>query len=194
MELDERYQKRLKDLRDIQQAFTVQEAQFAAAIEQRKSKDLFERKKEVFRFDVFKNLIDDVILLLQKIKTISIPGFWIDGWQQLWASAGFVAVSFVLFFAGALWVLFRTRTSFSVVENLEFVQRLGEWHKLTANLLTLSIIPGGIILTLFLYSRLNTMFLVAPVLQAAMFLIISFLVMSWIRHALNGVMGGDHRA
>ncbi len=184
-QLDELYKKRLKNLSETQQAFTTLETQFANAIEQLKTKNLFERNKEIFRFDAFKALKEDIVLLFQKIKSVAVPKFWITGVQKLWQSAGFIAISFALFLFGALFVLLRAKTSLSAIQNLDYVERLGNWHKITTRLLTLSIIPGGVALILFLYSRLKTMYLVAPTLQMISLLIFTFLAVNWINQVFG---------
>jgi small-conductance mechanosensitive channel len=184
--LDDIYQKRLKNLSEIQQAFSTLEAQYTSAIEQRKTKNLFERKKEGYRIDVFKVLKEDIINLVGKIKMVTTPVFWTKLGQKLWQNAGFMSISFLLIFIGALFALLRTKISLSSVQNLDYVKRLGDWHKLTASLLTQSIVPGGMALIVFIFSRLNIMYFVAPTLQMVTIFIITFLAVSWIKQAFGG--------
>lgn len=185
LKLDNIYKKRLTNLTEIQKSFSTLEIQFASVIEQRKTKNLFERKKEVFRVDALKALKEDIQFLFQQGKLIIDPGFWIKGGKKLWQSAGLLAVSFFLVLFGALILLIRTKKSISDIQTLSSVKQLGNWHIMAAKIVTLSVIPGGMALILFFYSRLDTMYMVAPIFQMMASLLLVFLVLTWTNHVLG---------
>lgn len=184
--LDGLYQKRIDNLLEIQQGFSTLEKQYSTAIEQRKTKDLFERKKENFRIDILKTIKEDIFDLINTFKDITTPVFWKKWGQKLWQNAGFVSISFVLFLVGAFFILMRTKVSLLKVQSFSYIERLGDWHKLIADLLTRSIVPGGIALIVFVYSQLNTMHVVAPTLQMFTLFIFTFLAVTWISHGFDG--------
>lgn len=179
LKLDQIYKNRLETLVEISKTFSSLEIEFNNSIEQLKERNLFERNKEILKFDTLQVLKDEINSGLQRALLISKAEFWLKGGQKLWQSAGFVLISFVAVMAGILIVLIRIRSFFSVIHDLEFVKKLGRWHILTTRLLALSVIPGGISLTIFLYSRLDKLYLISPALEMISILILVFIIVEW---------------
>lgn len=91
---------------------------------------------------------------------------------------------------GGLGVLLRIKTAVSDVQDLPLVKQLGHWHRITADLIALSIVPAGMALTIYLYSCLDALYIVAPALQVAAVLFLIYLVVRWVGRMLAEVAGG----
>lgn len=180
LKLEEIFQNRMASLSDRQKAFSTLGVQFDEAIEQKETKNLFERNKEVFRLDALTLLSQDIHSLLLQGRRAFQTEFWITGGLKLWQSAGLLAVSFMVIIAGVLIVLLRIKASLSGLQALPLVGELGHWHRMTAGLLTQSILLGGMASTVYLYSGFDAMFLVAPALQVVAFLMLIYLVIRWV--------------
>ncbi len=184
--LDQIYQTRMTKMTEVLTSFSDLGTQLEQTIEERKAKNLFERKSKNSRLNAFNVLLNESLDLWRHIRTATEPGFWINGAETLWQSAGLVAVSFIFVFLGGLAIFARLKAAASGLKDLPVAQQLGPWHLMAADLLKLSIIPGGTALTIFLYSRLDKMVLVAAGFKTAYVIILIFLVVRWIGLAISG--------
>lgn len=184
-ELDRIYQNRLTNLTEIQKAFSSLAAQFDDAVEQLKTKKLFERNLEAFRVDGLKTLKADIGMLTKRIVLISHPEYWLKKGQTLWQSAGLISISFSVVLFGVLTILIRIKRSVSGFQGLEITKKLGRWHRMTAALFMHSIIPGGLALTVFLYSRLDEMYQISSALEMISTLLLIFVAVKWVSRAFS---------
>ncbi len=196
--LDQIYQTRITKMTEVLNSFSDLETQLEQTIEERKAKNLFERKSKNSRLNAFNVLLNESLDLWKHIRTATEPGFWITGAEALWQSAGLVAVSFIFVLFGALAILSRLKSAASGLKDLPVASQLGPWHLMAADLLKMSIIPGGTALTIFLYSRLDKMVLVAAGFKTAYVIILIFLVVRWVGLAISGpareTVGGEANA
>lgn len=193
LKLDKIYQRHLADLRNLESAFSDLAVQYDAAIEQRKAKNLFERQEQVFRFEALTALKEDIALLFHQSRRTLQPDFWQEQGSALWESAGLSALSIVVVFYGVMVILFRIRAA--LTRGQIVAETLGKWNRLTLVLAGASVIPGGIGLTLFSYSRLDTMYPIAPLLNGAVILLLVLMAVRWVDRAFTGpaadVIGGE---
>ena len=183
--LDTIYKKRLEKLDEIQQAFSTLDEKLAGAIEEQKTKSLFERRTKRSRFEAFGQIKSDIQTLSETFKRICDPSFWIQGLQTLWQDAGIVGVSFIIVFLSALVLLRRIKIEATDIGALPVTAQLGPWHQMAADLLLLSIIPGGLALTVFLYSRLDKMVLVSGLFSTLALVGVTGLAFRCIKRALS---------
>nr|WP_320015944.1 mechanosensitive ion channel domain-containing protein [uncultured Desulfobacter sp.] len=185
--LDQMYKGRLEKLTEIKQTYTTLQTQFEEIIGQKKEKGLFERTNKEARFGAFHSLQKEFRTLIEHIFDVSDPHFWISGVEELWQDAQLLAVSFFFVLAVVFVILRRLRKAASSLTNLPVVQKLGAWHQMASNLLTMSIIPVGSALTIFLYSRLDGMVLVSTIFLEAALVIMILLACRWICRSLKTV-------
>ncbi|WP_321494361.1 mechanosensitive ion channel domain-containing protein [uncultured Desulfobacter sp.] len=196
--LNQIYRSRLDKMVEIKDAYSTLDAQFEKTIEQKKAKGLFERTKKEARLGALNSLRQDFKTLTERAYLILDPQFWISGIQQLWQDAELLAVSFFFVLAAVLAILTRLRKEASGLITLPVVQKLGAWHQMAADLLVMSIIPGGAALTFFLYSRLDRMALVGSLFEGVALAIMILLVCRWTCKSLKTVfvdaVGGEPNA
>ncbi len=187
--LDVIYKGRLEKMGEIQQAFSALDTRLSDIIEQKKTRNLFERQKKSSRYEAFDRIIVEARNLAKMVRQVTAPTFWIEGGQKLWQGAGLVAASFILVFAVVLIVLRRIKSEALVLRSIPVVEKLGPWHQMAADLLVLSIIPGGLAMTVFLYSRLDKMSLVAGTFSSLSLMVLICLASRWLNQALSTVAG-----
>lgn len=196
--LDQIYKGRLDELAEIEKTYETIDAEFEKIIEQKQAKGLFERTKKDARLGALNSLQQEFRTLIEHIVIISDPQFWISEIEKLWQDAQLQAVSFFFVLAAVLGILRRLRKEALGLTNLPVVQKLGVWHQMASDLLTMSIIPAGTALTIFLYSRLERMVLVSKVFWEAAMVIMILLACRWICRALKTVfvdaVGGESNA
>ncbi|WP_033397677.1 mechanosensitive ion channel domain-containing protein [Desulfobacter curvatus] len=196
--LDKIYKDRLDKQAEIKKTYTTLEAQFEKIIEQKNAKGLFERTKKDARFGALNSLQQELNSLIELIYIVSNPQFWISNIEKLWQDAQLLAVSFFFVLAVVLVILRRLRKEALGLKTLPVVQKLGAWHQMASDLLTISIIPAGMALTIFLYSRLNRMSLVSKIFWEAALAIMILLACRWICRSLKTVfvdaVGGESNA
>ena len=196
--LDQIYKSRLDKQAEIEKTYTTLDAQFEKIIEEKKAKGLFERKNKEARAGALNSLEQEFKTLIEYIFMISDPQFWISGVEKLWQDAQLLAVSFFFVLAAVFAILRRLRKEALGLMNLPVMQKLGAWHQMASNLLTMSIIPTGTALTIFLYSRLDRMVLVSTLFWEAALVIMILLACRWICRSLKTVfidaVGGESNA
>ncbi|MGM0656607.1 MAG: mechanosensitive ion channel domain-containing protein [Thermodesulfobacteriota bacterium] len=196
--LDQIYKGSLDKLKEIKDTYTNLDAQFKKTIEQKKAKGLFERTNKKARVRALNSLEQEFRTLIEQLFIISDPRFWISGVEELWQNAQLLAVSFFFVLAAVFAILWRLRKASSGLTNLPVVQTLGTWHQMASDLLTMSIIPAGTALTIFLYSRLDRMVLVSRIFLEAALVIMILLACRWICRSLKTVfvdaVGGEFNA
>ncbi|WP_462269189.1 mechanosensitive ion channel domain-containing protein [Desulfobacter sp.] len=196
--LDQIYKGSLGKFKEIKDTYTNLDAEFEKKIEQKKAKGLFERTNKKARVRALNSLEREFRTLIEQLFIISDPRFWISGVEELWQDAQLLAVSFLFVLAAVFAILWRLRKEASGLTNLPVVQTLGAWHQMASDLLTMSIIPAGTALTIFLYSRLDRMVLVSRIFLEAALVIMILLACRWISRALKTVfvdaVGGESNA
>ena len=196
--LDQIYKGRLDKQAEIKKTYTTLDAQFEKILDQKKAKGLFERTKKDARFGALNSLQQEFQSLIEQIRIVSDPQFWISEIERLWQDAQLLAVSFFFVLAAVFGILRRLRREALNLTNLPVVQKLGAWHQMASNLLTMSIIPIGTALTIFLYSRLDKMVLVSRIFLEAALVIMILLACRWICRSLKTVfidaVGGESNA
>jgi len=196
--LDQIYKGRLDKQAEIEKTYTTLDAQFEKIIEQKKAKGLFERTNKETRVGALNSLKQEFNTLIERIFIISDPQFWILGVEKLWQDAQLLAVSFFFVLASVFAILRRLRKEALGLTNLPVVQKLGAWHQMASNLLTMSIVPTGTAVTIFLYSRLDRMVLVSRFFLEAALVIMILLACRWICRSLKTIfidaVGGEPNA
>lgn len=185
--LDKIYKDRLDKQAELKKTFTALDAQFEKIIEEKNAKGMFERTNKEARFGALNSLKEEFNTLIELLYVISTPQFWILKIEKLWQDAQLLAVSFFFVMAIVIAVLRRLKKEALGLTNLPVVQKLGTWHQMASELLTMSIIPAGTALTIFLYSRLDRMVLVSKFFLEAALVIMILLACRWICRSLKKV-------
>ncbi len=155
--LDQIYKDRLAKQAELKKTYTGLDAQFEKIIGQKNAKGLFERTKKVSGLGALNSLQEEFTLLTTRLSMVSDPRFWISKTEILWQEAQLPAVSFFFVLAIVLIILRRLKKEALGLKNLPVVEKLGAWHQMASDLLSMSIISAGTALTIFLYSRLDRM-------------------------------------
>ena len=196
--LDQVYKDRLAKQAELKKTYTGLDAQFEKIIGQKNAKGLFERTKKVSRLGALHSLQEEFNALTALLSMVSDPRFWISKIEKLWQEAQLLAVSFFFVAGIVLVILMRLRKGVLGLKNLPVVEKLGGWHQMASDLLSMSIISAGTALTIFLYSRLDRMVLVSGFFREAALAIMILLACRWICRALKTVfvdaVGGESNA
>ena len=197
VKLDKIYRRHLSDFEKLTRSLSDLAGQYDTAIEQRKAKNLFERQ-QVFRFDGLRMVREDAAHLITQLKRFLVPGEWLKGFQALWQSAGPPVLSIVIVLYGVMALMVRIKKSVLQEQIAVKARELGPWNRLAALLAEYSVIPGGIALTLFIYSSLDTMYPAAAILRGGALVLLIFLSIRWMESALSGpgqaLAGGELQA
>jgi potassium efflux system protein len=192
--LDTIYQGRLTDLKNLETAFSDLAIRYDTAIEQYRAKNLFERQEQVFRFDALRALKDETTLLARKTLTLFSPDAWREGLKSLWQSAGLSALSILVVLYGVVSLMIRIRSTLLRGHAIDAAEKRGPWNRTALLLAGYSAIPGGIAATLFIYSRMDTMYIIAPLLNAGTIILLILLGVRWAGTAFSGpaaVLSGE---
>lgn len=184
--LDLMMQQRLENLQKVKLGFSDLADQFDATIEQRKNRDLFQRQKGVLGFGAIRQLRDEAGTLLVWAWKMVTPEFWIDRFTKIWEGAGLVAASLTLVLAGTMILLGRLRKAILKSLSGQFIEGLGQWHRIVRDLVNQSVFHGGMVLVIFLYSRLTVLFAASPFLELMANLMLVLLISRWFCTVLSG--------
>ncbi|HCY87407.1 MAG TPA: hypothetical protein DHV36_19900, partial [Desulfobacteraceae bacterium] len=109
-----------------------------------KNRDLFERRKAMFRINAFRLLSDETLTFMEQLKTVLQPEFWEKGVLNVWQSAGLVSISLIFVLGAVFTVMQRMKKTAGQMHRTVEMMRLGPWHALTADLLLQSVVPAGL--------------------------------------------------
>ncbi len=177
--LDTIYRKHMTGLTEQKTAFTALVEKYDAAIAQLKNRDLFERRKAMFRINAFRLLSDETLTFMEQLKTVLQPEFWEKGVLNVWQSAGLVSISLIFVLGAVFTVMQRMKKTAGQMHRTVEMMRLGPWHALTADLLLQSVVPAGLAAAILMYSRLDTMYLLSPVLEMTALILLVILIFRW---------------
>ena len=172
---------RLTISQQLFESFLSLSAQYETALDLKKKKDLFERQKGFFNADAIRLLVDEPGRILEWVNRLARPGYWIHLGTALWKSAGLVLVSLVIVFGVALFLLGRLRNVVTQGLSHPMIETLGPWHRMMLQLVHGSLRLAGITLLIHLYSRIDVLYLVEPILQLIRNLLLVTLATRWLK-------------
>ncbi|GAK60752.1 MscS Mechanosensitive ion channel [Candidatus Vecturithrix granuli] len=142
----------IKKFEEIQQNFTTLAEKFSLQIEERKRRELFERRANPFSLLGWQQLEAEFDQLVHQGRQVLSKGFWNNTIQTLWKTEGFILFRFILFLAIAIFLLFRFRRFF-----IQLVQNIAHdaypWRYLMLQVLQRSLLLFGITLFLYVYEQ-----------------------------------------
>ncbi|WP_051148594.1 mechanosensitive ion channel family protein [Desulfospira joergensenii] len=179
------HETRLESIKQLQESFSGLSDQFDDFIEKRKKQDLFERRKNFFRPGGTALLKDEFSRFLDRFLEMGKPGFWSDMLQKLWESAGLILVSLVIVFGAALLALTRLQKAAARALDQPLLEKLGKWHLMVLKIINRSFRLGGITVLVYLYSHMDSLYPLMPVLQLLKNFLYVWLISRWLILALS---------
>lgn len=179
VKLEQTISGRLDLITKLNESFLSLFTKLESSLEQRKSRRLFERRKSPITIGVLPLLEKEAMSLYERFQEVIKPEFWIAKGRELWQSAGLVLISLIIVFGVAFVLLRRVRRAVARIENNPVVERLGPWHLLMLRVTALSFVLGGVTLILYLYSRIDDLYVITPFLRFLTFILLTALVTRW---------------
>ncbi len=165
-------------LTQIQRDFSTVSEKFDTQIEERKKRELFERKTDLFVFLGGNQVAEELGQLAEWRQRLLTIEFWRPTFQALWKIEGIILIRFVLFLAIAVFLLIRFRKFFSAqVEKISCDQF--PWRCLTLQLLERSLLPFGATVLLYLYTQSDVSRSTTPLLHVLTHILMTLLFSSW---------------
>ena len=173
----------IKKYEEIQQNFTTLTEKITVQIEERKKREIFERRANPFTLLGWQQLEVEFNQLLQKTRLVFSTGFWQNTLQTLWNTEGHILIRFILFLAVAIFLLLRFRRFF-----IQLVQSIVRddypWRYLMLQVLQRSLLLLGITLFLYVYDQVRLVHSAVTLSEVLVRILIIFLFTYWILDVL----------
>lgn len=165
-------------LEEIQRDFTTVSEKFDTQIEERKKRELFERKTDPFAFLGGDQVSKELRQLAEQVQRLLSIEFWRQTFQTIWTTEGFILIRFILFLAIAVFLLLRFRRFFtSQIEKIPCDQF--PWRCLVLKLLERSLPLFGATGFLYLYTQFGGLRSTATLIHVLTHILVTLLFSRW---------------
>ncbi len=184
-ELQQIYNSRIERLQQARQSFNGLSARFEKQVGERKTRDLFQRRKSPLSAEAWNRLVAESAQVVGQMRRILSPRFWVRETIQLWQGAGMVLISFCVLLVVFAALLVRLRRGLRRLESHPVRESLGPWHLLALRLADGSLLLAGMTAFVYLCSALDAFYLTTPSIRLAAHLLLVALLTRWGRLTLS---------